>query len=61
MCPEEATNTNGIAHLPSNIGVCQLLLKEYEQQSKESHDESVTSITKHDGKQEREGDDGVGS
>ena len=47
-------------YLSSSLSVCQLLLKDDEHQTKGSHDETVTSITKHDSKQEREGDDGVG-
>ena len=49
-----------MSHLSSSFGVGQLLLKDNEQQCEESHDQAVTSITKHDSKQEWEGDDGVG-
>ena len=51
------TNT----YLATKGYVGQLLLKDDEKQSKGGHEKSVTSITKHDSKEEGEGDDGVGS
>ena len=46
-------------YLSSSVGFGQFFLKQDEESSKESHEEAMASITKHDCKQERERDDGV--
>ena len=53
-----STHSNS-THLSSPLEVGQLLLKDDEAESKESHDQAMTSITKHHSKQERERDDSV--
>ena len=46
-------------YLSSPFEIGQLLLKDDEAERKESHDQAVTSITKHHSKQEWERDDSV--
>ena len=46
-------------YLSSSLEIGQSFLKDDEAESKESHDQAMTSITKHHSKQERECDDSV--
>ena len=49
----------GLMYLSSPLKVGHPLLKDDEAESKKSHDQAMTSITKHHSKQERECDDSV--
>ena len=48
-------------YLSTPLEVDQPLLEDDEHEGKESHDQTVASVTKHHSKQERERDDSVGS
>ena len=49
----------GLIYLSSPLKVGHPLLKDDEAESKDGHDQAMTSITKHHSKQERESDDSV--
>ena len=48
-------------HFSASFEVGQPLLKDDKHESKQSHDQAMASVSKHHSKQEREGDDSVGS